>query len=81
MIRRIEIVLLVMALAAVVWWLAVTASRAETQHDAPTTMFYDARGNSTGTASRYGNTVKFYAPNGSLLGSSTTTTTKKGTRP
>jgi hypothetical protein len=32
------------------------------QRDAPTTRFYDARGNVTGSASTYGNVTKFYAP-------------------
>jgi YD repeat-containing protein len=41
------------------------------QRDAPTTRFYDARGNVTGSASTYGNVTKFYAPDGKLIGSAT----------
>jgi len=43
------------------------------QRDAPTTRFYDARGNVTGSASTYGNQTKFYAPDGKLIGSAATT--------
>jgi YD repeat-containing protein len=43
-----------------------------TQRDAPTTRFYDARGNVTGSATIYGNTTKFYASDGRLIGSATT---------
>jgi hypothetical protein len=38
------------------------------QRDAPTTRFYDARGNVTGSASIYGNVTKFYALDGKLIG-------------
>jgi hypothetical protein len=41
------------------------------QHDAPTTRFYDSRGNSLGSASTYGNTTKFYDARGNLTGSAT----------
>ena len=40
------------------------------QRDAPTTRF-TADGKSAGTASTYGNTTKFYAPDGKLVGSAT----------
>jgi YD repeat-containing protein len=42
------------------------------QHDAPTVRFYDARGNVTGSATRYGNQTRFYAPDGRLVGIATT---------
>jgi hypothetical protein len=71
MIRRLEIILIMLALAAFAWWFLVTAVRAGEQHDAPTVRFYDARGNTTGSATRYGDVVKYYGPNGTLLGSST----------
>lgn len=41
------------------------------QRDAPTTRFYDSRGNSLGSASAYGNTTKFYDARGNLTGSAT----------
>jgi hypothetical protein len=43
------------------------------QRDAPTTRFYDSRGNSTGSASTYGNTTKFYDARGNLTGSASMT--------
>ena len=42
------------------------------QRDAPTTRFYDARGNVTGSASTYGNTTRFYDARGYSIGSATT---------
>jgi YD repeat-containing protein len=42
------------------------------QRDAPTTRFYDARGNVTGSASTYGNVTKFYGADGRLVGCATT---------
>jgi YD repeat-containing protein len=41
------------------------------QRDAPTTRFYDSRGNVTGSASTYGNTTKYYDARGNLTGSAT----------
>jgi YD repeat-containing protein len=43
------------------------------QRDAPTTRFYDSRGNVAGSASTYGNTTRFYDARGNSIGSSTTT--------
>jgi hypothetical protein len=42
------------------------------QRDAPTTRFYDSRGNVTGSASAYGTTTRFYAPDGKPIGSAQT---------
>jgi hypothetical protein len=42
------------------------------QHDAPTTRFYDSRGNVTGSASSYGNQTKFFDARGNHVGSATT---------
>ena len=49
---------------------AVSARSAEStvQRDAPTTRFYDSRGNSTGSASRYGDQIKLYDQRGNLVG-------------
>jgi YD repeat-containing protein len=59
-------------IAAVLLTLAAPAFAASTtQRDAPTTRFYDARGNVTGSASTYGNVTKFYGPDGRLVGSAT----------
>jgi len=41
------------------------------QRDAPTTRFYDARGNVTGSTSTYGTTSKLYGADGRLLGTAT----------
>jgi hypothetical protein len=41
------------------------------QRDAPTTRFYDSRGNSVGSATTYGKTTRFYGPEGRSLGSAT----------
>jgi len=38
------------------------------QRDAPTTRFYDSRGNVTGSASTYGNQTKFYDARGNHVG-------------
>jgi hypothetical protein len=43
-----------------------------TQRDAPTTRFYDSRGNSTGSASTYGNQTKFYDARGNHVGTAQT---------
>jgi YD repeat-containing protein len=42
-----------------------------TQRDAPTTRFYDSRGNLTGSASTYGNQTRFYDSRGRSLGTAT----------
>ena len=42
-----------------------------TQRDAPTTRFYNSRGNSTGSASTYGNTTRFYDSRGNSVGTAT----------
>jgi hypothetical protein len=42
-----------------------------TQRDAPTTRFYDSRGNVTGSASTYGNTTRFYDSRSRSLGTAT----------
>lgn len=42
------------------------------QRDAPTTRFYDSRGNATGTASTYGNQTRFYDARGNSVGTATT---------
>jgi hypothetical protein len=40
------------------------------QRDAPTTRFYDSRGNSIGSASTYGNRTDYYDARGNHTGSS-----------
>ena len=42
-----------------------------TQRDAPTTRFYDSRGNSTGSASTYGNRTEYYDARGNHTGTAT----------
>jgi hypothetical protein len=65
---------------AIIATLAVLAAPAmaesTVQRDAPTTRFYDSRGNLTGSATTYGNQTNFYAPNGTHTG----TATQKGGR-
>jgi hypothetical protein len=46
-------------------------AQSTTQRDAPTTRFYDSRGNSVGSATTYGNTTTFYGANGSVVGRAT----------
>jgi hypothetical protein len=46
-------------------------AQSTTQRDAPTTRFYDSRGNSAGSATTYGNTTTFYGANGSVTGRAT----------
>jgi YD repeat-containing protein len=41
------------------------------QRDAPTTRFYDSRGNATGSASTYGNQTRFYDSRGNSVGTTT----------
>jgi YD repeat-containing protein len=41
------------------------------QRDAPTTRFYDSRGNVTGSASTYGNQTRFYDARGNSVGTAT----------
>jgi hypothetical protein len=41
------------------------------QRDAPTTRFYDSRGNSVGSATTYGNTTTFYGADGRVVGRAT----------
>ena len=43
-------------------------AQSTTQRDAPTTRFYDSRGNVTGSASTYGNQTKFYDARGNHVG-------------
>ena len=61
---------IIVILAAII---LVTPAMAEstTQRDAPTTRFYDSRGNVTGSATTYGNQTKFYASDGKVIGSTT----------
>jgi hypothetical protein len=63
----------ILILLASAWWVApARAQHASTvQRDAPTTRFYDSRGNLTGAATTYGNQTKFYAPNGQHTGTAT----------
>jgi YD repeat-containing protein len=49
--------------------IAPAFAQSTTQRDAPTSRFYDARGNVTGSASTYGNVTKFYGKDGKLIGS------------
>lgn len=66
--NRITLLLLI---AGVIYTFVEPAHPAE--RDAPTVRFYDSRGNSTGTATTYGNVTKFYAPDGRLMGSAAAT--------
>jgi YD repeat-containing protein len=54
--------------AMIVLSVAVALAGSTTQRDAPTTRFYDARGNVTGGASTYGNTTRFYDARGNSIG-------------
>jgi hypothetical protein len=47
------------------------------QRDAPTVTFRDSRGNSTGSASTYGNMTRFYDSRGNAVGSATTNHCKR----
>lgn len=42
-----------------------------TQRDAPTTRFYDSRGNATGSDTTYGNQTRFYDARGNSVGTAT----------
>lgn len=68
------ITLVLVGLLAFLWLISnVNVAHAEstTQRDAPTTNFYDARGNKTGSASTYGNTTNFYDSRGNKVGTAT----------
>ena len=59
-------------IAATLAILAVPALAESTvQRDAPTTRFYDSRGNLTGSATTYGNQTNYYAPSGQHTGTAT----------
>ena len=60
----------IIAIALASWAFAAHA-QSTTQRDAPTTRFYDSRGNSTGSASTYGNQTRFYDSRGRSLGTTT----------
>jgi hypothetical protein len=49
-------------IAAIIILISTVSSHAGStvQRDAPTTRFYDSRGNVTGSASTYGNTTRFF---------------------
>ena len=51
---------------------APALAESTTQRDAPTTRFYDSRGNPTGSASTYGNQTKFYDARGNHVGTAQT---------
>jgi YD repeat-containing protein len=60
------------ALVAALIALSLPAHAGSTvQRDAPTTRFYDSRGNATGSASTYGNTTRFYDARGNSIGTAT----------
>jgi opacity protein-like surface antigen len=62
---------LILTAAALAALAAPALAESTAQRDAPTTRFYDSRGNLTGTATTYGNQTKFYAPNGPHTGTAT----------
>ena len=53
--NRVIAVMLVVAAMLAATFLTVFVAHAQTKRDAPTTRFYDSRGNLTGSASTYGN--------------------------
>jgi hypothetical protein len=62
---------ILIAIALIVATAMPALAGSTTQRDAPTTRFYDSRGNATGSASSYGNTTNFYDSRGNKVGSST----------
>lgn len=52
--------MLVVAAMLAATFLTVFVAHAQTKRDAPTTRFYDSRGNLTGSASTYGNQTRFF---------------------
>lgn len=57
--------ILAAALAAVA---SAAFAESTVQRDAPTTRFYNSRGNSTGSASTYGNRTDYYDARGNHVG-------------
>jgi hypothetical protein len=53
---------------AVLGYVSAAHAAGTTQRDAPTTRFYDSRGNVTGSASTYGNQTRFYDARGNHTG-------------
>lgn len=54
----------------VILLLLTTSALAEStaQRDAPTTKFYDSRGNKTGSATQYGDQIRIYDSRGNSIG-------------
>jgi YD repeat-containing protein len=59
---------LIIAILILASWAFAAHAGSTTQRDAPTTRFYDSRGNTTGTASTYGNQTRFYDARGNSVG-------------
>lgn len=60
-----------LALAGILFASHMAKAESTAQRDAPTTRFYDSRGNVTGSASTYGNTTRFYDAQGRSVGTAT----------